>query len=607
MLSILPDAPLRRCLLIFFVMLLVAPAGTAQPSVTYDVSWDDASTHYYDVAMHVTGVSGPTVEVKMPAWRPGRYVIQNYSRYVINFAARTPDGRKLPFVKVDKDTWRIVTMGSEDVVAEYQNYANVLDAGESYLDETEAYLNPISVLMYVPGRMQEPVSLRMKQPDGWRTATVLARNAETGAFDAADYHELVDTPFLVSPDVRLVSFDAAGATIDIAVQGNWEYDEARLIADHRAIVEAQAEIMQVVPFERYLFMYHVPDTPSGHGVEHKNSTSIVLGPASAMAMPADGQYASGLYGALLRVASHELFHAWNVERIRPEVMYPTDYSSEQYTTQMWIFEGITDYYADLALVRSGLTSEEAFLSGMAGTIGSFHNNPGRKVTSVAMSSFESWAKQGDAPPNTFYSFYTAGKALGVALDLEVRGRTGGEKSLDDVFRYLFAEYPEKDRGVPEDGFQRALAEVTGTSFNSFFERHIAGVEDVDWDAHLAHAGFSIAERVGTDPTQWMRVYMDGLKILGIDPSGAAGTAGLVSGDVLMSVGDEPVTDAATMSAAFAAYAPGDRVELTADRDGEAVKAEIVVGQSPVQTVMEPLSSASAEQKAIADEWLGRSN
>ncbi len=605
--TLVPEAAPRLSFVFTFFMLLFAQSVASQPSVEYDVSWDDATTHYYDVAMHVRGASGPTVDVKMPAWRPGRYIIQNYARYVINFAARTPDGRKLPFAKVDKDTWRVVTMGNDEVVVTYQNYANVLDAGESFLDETEAYLNPISVLMYAAGRMQEPVALRLKQPDGWHVATALTQDPATGLFNAADYHELVDTPFLVSPDLRMVSFEAAGATIDIAVQGAWAYDEARLIADHRAIVEAQADIMKVVPFDRYLFMYHVPPTPAGHGVEHKNSTSIVLGPASAMSMPTGGEHASGLYGALLRVASHELFHAWNVERIRPEVMYPTDYSREQYTTQMWIFEGITDYYADVALVRAGLISEEAFLSGLAGTIGSFHNNPARKVTSVAMSSFDSWSKQEDAPPNTFYSFYTAGKALGVALDLELRGRTNGEKSLDDVFRYLYAEYPERDRGVPEDGFQRALAEVSGSSFDSFYERHIAGVEDVDWNAHLAHAGLSIVERAGVDPTRWMRVYLDGLKILGIDPAGAAGTAGLVSGDVLVAVGDAQVADQAALGSAFAQYQPGDRVALRADRDGETVTTEIVVGKAPIETVMEPLDGASAAQSATLDAWLGRAH
>ncbi|NKO00974.1 hypothetical protein HF634_13150, partial [Weissella cibaria] len=145
-----------------------------------------------------------------------------------------------------------------------------------------------------------------------------------------------------------------------------------------------------------------------------------------------------------------------VERIRPAPLLPTDYAQPQYTTQMWIFEGITDYYADVFLLRAGLMSEEGFLDEMAATIRRFDLEPGRKVTSIAMTSVDSWAKQGQAPPHTFYSFYTAGKVMGMLLDLEVRARTGGTRSLDDVIRYLNETYARQGRGVPEDGFRQAL-------------------------------------------------------------------------------------------------------------------------------------------------------
>ena len=593
----------------FLTALFVATAtflpAAAQPDIMYDIGWEDAEDHYFDVTMEIGGLSEPTVEVRMPAWRPGRYIIQNYVRYVIAFAASTPDGERLPFEKVDKDTWRVATLGNERIVVNYRNYANVLDGGESFLGESEAYLNPVSVLMNVPGRMTEPVGLTLQRPEGWRIATALDYDEAVGAFLATDYHELVDTPFLVSPDFDLISFEESGATIEIAVQGDWEYDEDRLVADHRAIVSAQANIMQTVPFKRYLFMYHVLDHPIGHGVEHKNSTSIVLGPASAMTMPASGEYATGMYRAFLGVASHELFHAWNVERIRPEVMYPTDYSSEQYTTQMWIFEGITDYYADVALHRAGLTTEEAFLNGLAGTIRSFDQSPGRKITSIAMSSFDSWTKQDDAPPNTFYSFYTAGKAMGLVLDMEVRGRTGGEKSLDDVFRFMYSEYPMKDRGLPEDGFQEALEAVTGSSFEEFFDRHIYGTEDVDWNVYLSWAGLSLVEGVDTNPASWLRVFLGGMTIVGIDPDGFAASSGLEAGDEFKIVGGQNVTDDETLAAAFAQFAPGDVADVVVIRDGEEHVVELEVGTPPVEFVMVVSADASAEQSAIRRSWLGQ--
>jgi len=579
-------------------------SASAQTDINYDVTWDSPEDHYYNVSMEIGALSGESVQVRMPAWRPGRYVMQNYVRYVIDFAAHTASGAALPFEKVDKDTWRILTLGEEQVVVTYRNYANVLDAGESYLDETEAYLNPISVLMNVPGHMEEPVRLTIQQPEGWQTVTALAPQGAPNSFVAEDYHELVDTPFLVSPDVDVLSFETNGATFDIAVQGNWNYDQARLMADHIAIVDAQIDIMQVVPFERYLFMYHIVPERAGHGVEHKNSTSIVLGPVAVMTMPAEDDYADGMYRAFLGVASHELFHAWNVERIRPAAMYPTDYSQEQYTTQMWIFEGITDYYADVALHRAGLTTEEGLLSGLAGTVAAFDHDPGRKVTSIAMSSFDSWAKQNEAPPGTFYSFYTAGKAMGLVLDMEVRSHTGGAKSLDDVFRYLYQKYPMNDRGVPETGFQSALEAVTGTSFKTFFDQHINATEDVDWAAALKKGGFILEERAGTDPAAWLRVYLGGgMTILASDPAGNAVAAGLADGDTFMKVGDDSVTDQASFESAFAGFTPGDMAQVTILRGGVEQVIELEVRTAPTQVVLEANPEASDAEAAIRTSWL----
>ena len=596
---------MRRHLALIALLFVFPVASFAQTGINYAVTWHQPEDHYYSVSIDIGSLAGETVDVRMPAWRPGRYVMQNYARYVIDFSAHTVNGDALRYEKVDKDTWRVMTDGHDQVVVSYRNYANVLDAGESYLDENEAYLNPVSVLMNVKGRMEEPVALTIQQPDGWQTVSALDFDERAGAFIAEDYHELVDTPFLVSPDVEMLRFQTHGAVFDIAVQGDWDYNRDMLVDHHRAIVDAQIDIMQHVPFDRYLFLYHIVPDQAGHGVEHKNSTSIVLGPSAMMTMPAEGEFAGGMYRAFIGVASHELFHAWNVERIRPAAMWPTDYSTEQYTTQMWIFEGITDYYADVALHRAGLTTEAGFMGGLAGTVAAFDHTPGRKVTSIAMSSFDSWSKQNDSPPGTFYSFYTAGKAMGLVLDMEVRGRTNGEKSLDDVFRYMYQRYYQHDRGVPESGFREALEEVTGTSFKSFFDDHINGVEDVDWQASLAKGGLLIGERASSDPTPWMRIYLGGgTTILGSDPNGRAITAGLADGDTFIKVGDASVTDGASLESAFAAFQPGDMAEITVLRDGQEVTITIEIGQSPMRMVMEPNPDASEAQKAILANWLG---
>ena len=205
--------------------------------------------------------------------------------------------------------------------------------------------------------------------------------------------------------------------------------------------------------------------------------------------PAD--YSDALFRRrFLDLTAHELFHVWNVERIRPEAIYRPDYSKEAYTTTMWVYEGITCYYTDLMLARAGIFTEEEYLQELADTIQRYDQAPGRKVMSAAMTSWDNWISP-LSPPGTWHSFYTSGNVLGVLLDLEIRNRTANTKSLDDVFRYLYTEYAEKDRGVPEDGFQEAVEGVAGSLFDEFFDAYVYGVEDIDYNDFLKHAGLAL--------------------------------------------------------------------------------------------------------------------
>ncbi|GIV59357.1 MAG: peptidase M61 [Rhodothermaceae bacterium] len=598
---------MKALLLLLLIPLLPMTASARQPALTYHVGWGAPNAHYFHIRLEVTGHDAPHVDFRIPEWRPGRYILQNYAKDVVGFAAEDGEGRPLPFEKIDKNTWRVERGDAAKVVATYRSYARQLDAGASYLDAREAYLNPITALMNVRGRMTEPVAVVLHHPEDWRVATALDYDAALGAYVAADYHELVDSPILMSPDFKRLTFEEGGATFEIAIQGTLPVDDAALIEDHRRIVAAQMAMMRDVPFRRYLFMYHLLPYRFGHGVEHKNSTSIVLGPSEAFTRPDDPAATPGRYNALLGVASHEFFHAWHVERIRPAALLPTDYAQPQYTTQMWIFEGITDYYADVFLLRAGLMSEEGFLDEMAATIRRFDLEPGRKVTSIAMTSFDSWAKQGQAPPHTFYSFYTAGKVMGMLLDLEVRARTGGTRSLDDVIRYLNETYARQGRGVPEDGFRQALEHVTGTSFQAFFDAHIYGTEDVDYDRYLAHAGLRLERR--TDPARpaaWLGVRTDADgRITDVWPGSGAFEAGLDLDDVLLAVEGNDVS-AGSLDDLLHPFQPGDEVTVTVRRWGEEQTFRVRLdARLPDAYAIVPVAAPAPGQAALRAAWLGR--
>jgi len=323
-------------LLVSFLQPTEVASATDASEITYTVSWERPVRHYFTVEMNIEVRDGNHVDVRIPAWRPGRYVLQDFARNVVGFSATRTDGSPLSFRKLDKGTWRIDAAGSNAVTVHYRVYAYELDAGNSYLDDTEAYINPITVLMYVPGRELEPVRLHLVNPNKWPVATALDPDID-GSFPATSYHEMVDSPFIISPHFKTLTFEEGGATFQIVLKGKSNYDPDQIVDALHKIVREQAASMGVIPFERYVFLYHLVPTFMGHGVEHRNSTSIVVGPADF----SNSRFYQGLF---LGVTAHEFFHVWNVERIRPEAIYYPDYSVENYTTTMWIYEGITSYY-----------------------------------------------------------------------------------------------------------------------------------------------------------------------------------------------------------------------------------------------------------------------
>ena len=587
-----------------FVALAAVAAFSARDAdaqlVRYNVSWDNPVSHYFDIEMSFTNPEDGAVQVRIPSWRPGRYRIQNYAKNVIRFAASDGSGNPLQFRKIDKATWQIQAAPGQDVSVTYQVYANQLDAGASYLDATEAYMNPITMLMYIPGRELEPVVMSVEKPGDWITATALDFSTEMDGYWAEDYHELVDSPFIISPTLEMHSFELAGTTFEIAIQGEGKYDAGKLVADLRAIAEAQTAIMGVIPFDRYVFLFHFLDRPFGHGVEHKNSTSIVVGPADFTN--------AGLYRRLIGVSSHELWHVWLVERIRPEAIYHPDYSKEAYTTTFWLYEGVTSYYGGLTLTHASLVDEDAYLRGLAGAIQRFEEDPAREHTSVAMTSWDSWTKGVEAPPYSYYSFYTAGQVLGMLLDLEVRGRTRNAQSLDDVMRYLYQNYAARDIGVPEDGFQEALETITSGTFAPFFEDHVYGTRPIDYDRILFHAGYRL-ER-GTDDSKspvdlGIRLERGSgeLKLTGVKPNGAAFEAGMIVGDVIISIGGKQATRE-NLDDLIADREVGDTVSVAVFRGKDLMEFDVVLRDGGnVKYELIRLDNTNTLQNQTRRDWL----
>jgi predicted metalloprotease with PDZ domain len=438
------------------------------------------------IEMRIPAASGP-LDLVMPAWIPGSYLIREFARNVQDFVAHDGSGLRLRCAKIDKATWRVEGHGPGPVVVRYRVYANELSVRTSHLDASHGFVNGASVFMFARGMEDEPVRLAIEAPSGWRVSTSL-HETESGEFLAENYDELVDCPLELGTH-RTIAWSQEGVPHRYAVWGPGRIDEKRLIADTRRIIEVCSGMFEGIPYERYLFILHV--VPEGRGgLEHKNSCALQVPPS----------WLDGDYEHLLALVAHEFFHVWLGKRIRPEPLGPFDYTAENHTRHLWVVEGFTTYYTDLILLRAGLISPARYLERLGDSIARLRSLPGRHRQSLEESSFDAWIRfyRPDAnTPNAQISYYHKGSLVALALDLEIRRESRGERSLDDVMRILWERYGAVDTGFPEEGgIQEAVEEVYGDRVDRLFDAYVSGTEEIDFDRHLEAVGLELVAYEG---------------------------------------------------------------------------------------------------------------
>ena len=600
-----------RISILALAVLLGAGTARAQVAVTddtirYSIGWDNPASQLY--AIRVTAAAhGEPVVFSLPAWRPGRYILQNYASNVQAVRAEGPDGRPLELERLDLDTWRVEPDGAGAVTLAYDYYAMTFDAGSSTLRPDVAYFNPVNLLPWVEGRMDRPATLTIEAPAGWAVATQLAPAAggDGRVFVAPDYHRLADSPTIAAPELADWEFEVEGVPYHAVFRGRLDLGERTregIVADLAALTREEVGIFGVTPFDEYWHLYQLVPYPFGHAVEHEASASYVL---------SDNLFRTGQgYMGFLSVTAHELFHAWNVKRIRPAALWPYDYSAPQLTRLHWVTEGVTSYYDTLVLARAGLIPPEAYYEAVAGNIEGLQSSPGRKVTSASLASLTSWfSGYGSGNPNQSISFYTKGALLGLLLDLRIRDATDGERGLDDVMRRLWEEYYLEDRGYPEDGFQAAVEAVAGRSFDDFFARYVDGTEELPYDSTLAVVGLTAREEADPSrPASTLGLQTgteDGaLVVTNVLPAGPALQAGLMRDDVLVAIGGDAVGTGEEVRQAVAERAPGETVEITIERRGERrTLSATLAGGGNLQWRVVPVASPTERQIRLREGWL----
>ncbi len=588
----------------------VANASDAM-TIRYRVRPAVPHEHLFEVECRFPASAGP-LDLWMPVWTPGSYLVREYARHVQGFEASDGEGAPLRWERADKCTWRVHAAGSPEVVARYRVYSFDLTVRTNHLEASHGYFNGAALFLTSDALRGQPCLLELALPEGWRASCALP--AEAGAFSARDYDELIDSPVEMGRHVPL-QFTAAGKPHEIALWGDGAaLDRAALAADFQKICETEAALFGGLPFERYLFILHLTDKGRG-GLEHAASCTL-LAPRSALRPRRS-------YEDLLALVAHEYFHLWNVKRIKPRALVPFDYRRESYTTLLWAMEGITSYYDTLVLRRAGLIDAARYLARLGEVITTVESQPGRRAISLAEASRLAWIKHyrpDENTPNSGISYYAKGEVVAALLDLELRRRSSGERSLDDLMRLLFERYGD-GKGVPEDGVERAAADLVGGELSAFFDGAIRSTDELDYGS-FAHVGLALKRRPkrsandkGGGPADgeagparpWLGVELrsgDRAVVATALTGSPAVKAGVYADDEIVALDGLRVT-ASSLHDRIEERAPGDTARLTLFRRDQLLTVDVALEPRPATACwLEKVQDATPEQRAAYEAWLG---
>ena len=599
------------------------------PDIQYVISPSFPERHLFEVTCTVSDPDPAGQQFKLPAWTPGSYLVRDYARHVVTIQAKR--GRiAVPIIKLDKHTW-IAEPGSGPLSVTMQVYAWDLSVRGAHLDQTHAFFNGTCVFLRVTGKDNRPCIVEIRKPKGmryrdWRVATSMQRRGAPaygfGIYRAADYDELIDHPVEMGT-FALYRFTAASATHDVAITGRHRVDGKRLTSDLTRLCEEQIALFGApAPFARYVFLVTALGEGYG-GLEHRASTALLC---SRDDLPEPGvEQQTESYRTFLGLCSHEYFHAWNVKRIKPAAFTPYDLERENYTSLLWAFEGLTSYYDDLELVRAGLVSETDYFDTLARSITALLRNPGRTQQTVSEASYDAWIKyyrQDENSPNAQVSYYLKGSLIGLCLDLMIRDRTHGRRSMDDVMRALWQRYGETGVGVPEDGVERVAEEVAGARMRNFFDRALRSTEELPLKSSLALVGITIELRSAESASDrggkrsgavtkapkitclGARTADDqaGLRLTHVLDGGPAQAAGLWAGDVIVAL-DAMKLNSKNLDKRLRAYSAGDQLKAHVFRRDELLEVQIVLAAAPHDTCALTVSNADRSARNRRQAWL----
>lgn len=588
--------------IIFFSLLFMSMLAVASnPKLTYELSFDQAQAHYVDVKLTVHQNNQAQVDLKMPVWAPGSYLVREFGRHVEGVSAFTSNKENLECSKINKNTWRIQAGKNSDFVFQYRVYAFELTVRTSFIDESHAYLNGSSIFMYADEWKDAPIQLKITPKNNWKKISCsLSKNAANPfELSAANYDILADSPIEIG-NQDIISFDAVGIPHEVAMVGPGNYDREKIKKDFIKIIEEAKNIYGTHPCKNYVFIVHNVNAGGG-GLEHLNSTTLQ--------MQRNAYAAEATYNGFLSLVAHEYFHLWNVKRLRPVELGPFNYDEENYTKMLWVAEGFTAFYDNWIVRRTGQLTADKYLEIIANEFTALANLPGAKVQSLSESSFDAWIKfyrRNENSGNTQVSYYDKGSAIALMLNLKIINHSKGTKSLDDVMNYMYAKSDNgKAAGYSEEEFKKALELFCGENLDGFYAAYINGLSAIDFKAIADSAGLKLTDLNATKNEAYLGVNTSNttgkLIVTSISNVSGAYVAGLNVNDEILAVDNYRIDD---LVKATANKKPGESMDLLISRDGIIKTIHITLTKNNgVKYKLEKLEQKTAAQEIAFKAWI----
>jgi predicted metalloprotease with PDZ domain len=596
---------------------------TQQSPIHYHVSVSSIAGHIFDVSLRIENPDINGQILTLPAWIPGSYMIRDFAKNIITISAEDDVGQELSIQKSDKQTWKVqaVTTGLN---IKYQIYAFDLSVRGAYINDEMAFFNGTNMFLAVVGQTKQPCTLTLEKPiqphlSHWRVATTMSTQMQSkhafGKYWANHYDELIDHPVLLG-EFDILPFSVMGIEFELILAGGHQADVMRITKDLTKVCQHHIKFFaDTPPVKRYQFMTLLTDNAFG-GLEHMSSTALMFSRNDLPSM-SDAHNMTDGYQVFLSLCSHEFFHTWHVKRIKPQELFEVTLDKEQYTEQLWIYEGFTSYYDDFSLLRCSLITQQQYLKVVGQNLTRLIRNKGRFKQTITESSFDAWTKfykQDESAINNIVSYYNKGAILAMCLDLLIKHQTHGKHSLDDVMRYLWEQHGKLHIPTPINVVQNILKIQLNLDLHDFFEAALYSTEELPFCELLNKFGvkchFSPKENlddkggvITTSPIKidfgaQIKAREIGIQIVQVTEKSAAYESGLQVGDVLIAI-DKWVVSKENLIAQLNFLVIGQSVQLYVLRDKKLKQLTFIAAVAHNDSI-----ALEVIDQALCNRWLG---